>query len=295
MTRPASRVKHVDVPDRQGLRLDVRDTGPRDGEVVVLLHGFPQDSRCWDAVVPSLHQAGLRTLAPDQRGYSADASPTDVSAYRVEALAGDVLRLLDRAGTERAHVAGHDWGGVLAWHLAAHHADRVASLTVLSTPHPRAFAWSLLRSDQGLRSWYAAAVQVPVLPERILSATLAPALRLSGLPLQTADAYAGRLATASALQGPLNWYRAAARHSWRAAWTTIDSDIVTVPTTYVWGRRDPALGRAAAYRSKEYVHGEYRFVELDAGHWLPELEPAAVARELIRRVAGSVPQRQPGS
>ncbi|HYN65403.1 MAG TPA: alpha/beta hydrolase, partial [Ornithinibacter sp.] len=130
----------IDVVERDGLALDVRDEGPRRGEPVILLHGFPQDSRCWAEVTPTLHRAGLRTLAPDQRGYSPGASPQDVSAYRVSGLAADALAVMDAAGLSSAHVVGHDWGGAVAWYLGAHHADRVDSLTVISTPHPSAFA-----------------------------------------------------------------------------------------------------------------------------------------------------------
>ena len=272
--------------EREGMVLDVRDEGPRSGDVVVLLHGFPQDSRCWSEVVPALHGAGLRTLAPDQRGYSPAASPEDVSAYRVSTLAADVLAVLDAADVTTAHVVGHDWGGAVAWYLAAHHAERVDSLTVLSTPHPGALAHSMTRSLQPLRSWYTLAVQVPVLPELVLSRTLGPALRRSGLPPHLADRYARRFAEPSALRGPLAWYRAAGR---RPPWEVLDafgagSGEVAVPTTYVWGRHDPALGRAAAHATNTHVTGDYLFVELDAGHWLPELNADEVAAAVLDRV-----------
>ena len=103
---------------RDGLTFDVRDAGPRDGEPVVLLHGFPQDSAAWDRVAPALHQHGLRTLAPDQRGYSPMARPRGRAHYRLRETVGDVLALLDAAGLESAHVVGHDWGGIVAWGLA---------------------------------------------------------------------------------------------------------------------------------------------------------------------------------
>ena len=270
---------------RDDLVLDVRDEGPRAGEVAVLLHGFPQDSRCWSEVAPLLHEGGLRTLAPDQRGYSPGASPREVAAYRVETLAEDVLAVLDDAGVAGAHVVGHDWGGGVAWHLGAHHSDRVLSLTVLSTPHPRALARSMTRSLQPLRSWYTLAVQVPVVPEVVLSRTLGPALRLSGLPSEHAQEYAARLATASAMHGPLAWYRAAARRPpSELLGARAPEDVVDVPTTYVWGRRDPALGRAAAEATAEHVHADYVFLELDAGHWLPELHPREVAGPVLDRV-----------
>ena len=272
--------------EAEGVTLDVRDEGPRAGEAVVLLHGFPQDARCWDDVVPVLHRAGLRTLAPDQRGYSPGARPRDVSAYRVGTLAADVLAVLDAAGVPAAHVVGHDWGGAVAWYLGSRHADRVRSLTVLSTPHPAALARSMTRSLQPLRSWYTLAVQLPVLPELVLARALGPALRLSGLPAGIAAEYAQRFGSAEALHGPLAWYRAAGRRlPWEPGWPGSGAlGDVTVPTTYVWGQHDPALGRAAAEDTAHHVSGTYLFVELDAGHWLPELLPAEVAGAIAHRV-----------
>jgi pimeloyl-ACP methyl ester carboxylesterase len=267
---------------RAGVRLTGSDSGPGPGEAVVLLHGFPQDSSCWDHVVPRLRDAGLRTLAVDQRGYGGSDRPEGTSPYRVEELAADALCVLEAAGLERAHVVGHDWGGAVAWHLAAHHPDRVASLTVLSTPHPAAYAWSLLHSRQPLLSWYTAAFQVPLVPELVLAGALEPVLRAGGLPAPAARRYAARLRRPSDLGPPLAWYRAAAR---RMPWEGLAvTPPVSVPTTYVWGRRDPALGRAAAERTRAHVQGPYRFVELDEGHWLPERRPGEVADQVVERV-----------
>jgi pimeloyl-ACP methyl ester carboxylesterase len=268
-----------------GLVLRVRDEGPRSGEAVLLLHGFPQDGGCWDDVVPALHRAGLRTLAPDQRGYSPGARPDDVRDYRPERLTGDALAVLDACGVERAHGVGHDWGGALAWRLGAHHPARVMSLTVLSTPHPAALARSMGTSLQALRSWYTLAVQVPVVPEVVLSRTLGPALRASGLAPGPSARYAARLSGPGDLRGPLAWYRAAAR---RPPWQLLgaltgDPGVVHVPTTYVWGRHDLALGGAAARHTREYVLGEYLFTELDAGHWLPEMHPTDVVDAVLDR------------
>ncbi|WP_237770222.1 alpha/beta fold hydrolase [Ornithinimicrobium sp. CNJ-824] len=274
----------MDTFTRDGLTFEVLDAGPGDGETVVLLHGFPQDATAWDRVTPLLHAAGLRTLAPSQRGYSAGARPRRVTAYRIPELVADVVALLDAAGVERAHVVGHDWGGAVAWALAAVHPDRVASLVVLSTPHPSALAWAFRHADQGRRSWYMLAFQLPVLPERGLARMLrSGGLRRTGLPDQDARRYAARLGRARALRGPLNWYRAALRPA-RDGRGGLRVGPVAVPTTYVWGSRDPFLGRAAAERTARHVRGDYRFVEVDAGHWLPERQPDAVVREVLARV-----------
>ena len=273
--------------EHDGLVLRLRDEGPRTGDVVVLLHGFPQDSGCWDEVVPALHRAGLRTLAPDQRGYSPGARPSAASAYRVETLAEDVLAILDAAHVERAHIVGHDWGGGVAWQLGAAHPERVASLTVLSTPHPRALVRSMVGSLQPLRSWYMLLIQVPALPEALLSRTLARTLRLSGLADEPARRYASRLSTPADLHGPLSWYRAIVRAPWELRDGVGIPGTVTVPTTYAWGAHDPALGRAAAEATGNHVSGPYLFIELDAGHWLPEMHPDEVAEAVLDRVGHS--------
>ena len=270
---------------RGGVRLQARDSGPAHAEAVVLLHGFPQDSTCWDAVLPFLQNAGLRPITVDQRGYGGSGSPPGIAPYQIEELAADALAVVAAAGTARFHLVGHDWGGAVAWHLAAHHPDRVSTVTVLSTPHPAAYAWSLTHSLQPLLSWYTAAFQVPLLPEVVLAPALEPMLRATGLPAKAAHRYATRLARPSDLGPPLAWYRAAGR---RMPWSGLGSTPpVHVPTTYVWGRRDPALGRAAAERTRHHVRGPYRFVAVDEGHWLPELCPAVVAEAVIDRVTST--------
>lgn len=274
------------VVERDGTALPVREGGPSDGEPVLLLHGFPQDSRCWSGVEPTLHGAGLRTLAPDQRGYAPGGGPGPVSAYRMDELAADALAVLDDADLGSAHVVGHDWGGGLAWYLGATHPARVRSLTVLSTPHPTALARSMVGSLQPLRSVYMLWLQVPLVPEIVLSRTLAATLRASGLPEDIAAEYASRFDTPQALRGPLAWYRAAARHPPMRALR--GSDVIGIDTTYLWGRHDPALGRAAADATARHVSGaEYRFVELDTGHWLPELRADEVAAAVVDRVTRS--------
>lgn len=267
----------------EGMTFDVTDSGPARGEVAVLLHGFPQDRHCWRAVGERLNAAGLRTLAPDQRGYSQGARPAAVDDYAMNHLVGDVVAMLDAAGVERAHVVGHDWGGGVAWALAGRHPDRVASLTVLSTPHPAALGAAMIRG-QVLRSWYIGAFQLPAVPETLLAARVRTVLANSGLSPGEADRYGRRFADADSLRGPINWYRAAARSRGRGS----GSRVVTVPTTYVWGENDPYLGRTAAHKTSEFVGEDYRFVQVPAGHWLPERQPRLVADEVLARVRGGV-------
>ena len=285
---------------RDGLTFDVTDAGPPDGPVVVLLHGWPQDRSAWEAVTPRLTAAGLRVLAPDQRGYSPGARPGDRSAYRMSELVADVLALVDAGGAPTVHLVGHDWGGAVAWAFAERHPDRLDGLTVVSTPHPAAMAWAVRHGDQALRSWYMLAFQLPVLPELVLRLGLPTVLRGSGLPAEQAERYAARFREPGAAGGGLAWYRALRPglprpHLPHRPGATAPADEVaeaasspvTVPTTYLWGGHDPALGRAAAERTARWVAADYRFVELDAGHWLPESHPHAVAAAVLDRVGGA--------
>jgi pimeloyl-ACP methyl ester carboxylesterase len=262
-----------------GMVFDVRDAGPVDGAPVLLLHGFPQDSSAFDRLAPALHSAGLRTVAPDQRGYCPSARPRGRRAYRLRAAVDDVLALLHDAGLSGAHVVGHDWGGAVAWALGAWHPDRVRTLTVLSTPHPAAMTRSLVRSDQVLRSYYMGLFQLPVLPERVLLANRGAALRRAllrgGLPGDAAARYVARMLEPGALTAALNWYRALPLPARRPVGK------VRVPTLHVWSTGDAFLGRAATEATAAHVDAPYRLEVLeDVPHWIPELAADRVA-ELI--------------
>jgi pimeloyl-ACP methyl ester carboxylesterase len=267
----------IDTLAHAGLRFDVTDSGPVDGTPVVLLHGFPTDRTSWDRLAPLLHAAGLRTFAPDQRGYSAGARPAGTAPYRLEHLVADVVALIDATGREKVHVVGHDWGGAIAWLTAGNHPDRVASVTALSTPHPGALSRALRTPDQLRRSWYMAAFQVPFLPECSVAFGFRSLLGGSGLPEDDVERYAAHLARPEVIRGPITWYRAARSSHVRA-------HRVAVPATLAWGSRDFALGRYAAELTAEHVTGPYEFVELEAGHWLPETRAPECADAILRRV-----------
>ncbi|MDH4158691.1 MAG: alpha/beta fold hydrolase [Actinomycetota bacterium] len=267
---------------RDGLVFEVADAGPIDGPVVVLLHGFPQDATCWDRMAPHLHHEGYRTLAPDQRGYSPGARPSGAGSYRARELVDDVLTMMDAAGVERAHVVAHDWGAVVAWALAADQPDRVITLTSLSVPHPAAFKGAAWRG-QALRSWYMGLFQIRGAAERVFRPG-SPLWRqfMKGLPLEAAEHYAQRMSESGALTGALSWYRALPLDLRQAS---VRVGRIAVPTLYVWGARDPALGRTAAETTHRFVAGDYRFEALPtAGHWLPEAHADEVMPLLLEHL-----------
>jgi pimeloyl-ACP methyl ester carboxylesterase len=265
----------------RGSVFDIRLEGPDGGPAVLLLHGFPENSAMWDGVVPALHAAGLRTVAPDQRGYSPGARPAEVSGYAMSHVVADTLGLLDALDLDSVHVLGHDWGAVVGWHLAGRHPARIRTLTAVSIPHPAAHA-EATRTDpeQQERSGYIAVFRRPD-AEELLLADDALRLRrmLHPLPPATVAAFVDPLREPGALTGALNWYRAMSR-------ADLDGlGPVTVPATYLWGTDDLAVSRAAAEACAAQVTADYRFVELPGvGHWVPELEPAVVAREALTRV-----------
>ena len=122
------------------LSFHARADGPEDGPLVLLMHGFPQTAHTWRAQLPVLAAAGYRAVAPNQRGYSSGARPEGIEHYKTGTLVADIFAMADALGHQRFHLVGHDWGGALSWIAAGRHPERLKSLTVLSRPHPDAFA-----------------------------------------------------------------------------------------------------------------------------------------------------------
>lgn len=270
--------------ERDGLTFDVTDEGPIAGDPVVLLHGFPERATCWRRVAPLLHERGLRTLAPDQRGYSPGARPRRRRDHRISELVGDVAALIERVGRP-AHVVGHDWGAVVGWSLAQERPELVRTLTALSVPHPAAYLRAVVTSRQARTSWYVLAFSLPRLPERVLARPGGRAeawFRGGGAGDEDVERFRSEIVEYGALPGALGWYRAlpfAARGRWRRR--------VPVPTTMVWSDGDMFVARAGVEATARYVAAPYELVVVEgASHWLPTEQPAAVAEAALRRITG---------
>ncbi|MCU1602072.1 MAG: alpha/beta hydrolase fold protein [Frankiales bacterium] len=266
--------------ERDGLVFDVTDTGPADGEVVVLLHGFPQRATSWSGVTDRLVEQGYRCLAPDQRGYSPGARPGARSAYRLSELVADARALIDAAGAEKVHLVGHDWGAAVAWSFAEAHPERLASLTAFSVPHPGAFRQAMLTSRQVLASSYMYFFQLPFLPERVLEKRLEKELVDAGQQPEAAARDAAAMKQPGALRGGLAWYRAIVVTDPRAA-----AGKVGVPTLFVWSDGDTAVLRPAAERCGDWVTGAFRFEVLEGvSHWIPDVVPDLAAALVLEQV-----------
>lgn len=260
---------------------DVLDRGPADGSAVVLLHGFPERASHWDGVSSVLHAHGLRTLAPDQRGYSPRARPRGRHAYRMSCLVADIVALVERYGAP-VHLVGHDWGAAVAWATAAARPDLLRSLTTVSVPHPAAFARSLLTSDQALRSWYVLALQPPGVAEllaRTMPGALYGLLRATGLTSREVTRFKQEIIDYGALPGALGWYRALPFSTGSAPGP------VRVPTTHVWSDRDVALACRGAELTADHVQAPYELRVLrGVSHWVPTHAPEALADAILDRV-----------
>ena len=264
------------------LTFDVRTAGPADGEVVFLLHGFPQTSWEWRHQLRALGDAGFRAVAPDQRGYSPGARPARVEDYALPLLIGDVIGLADAIGAERFHVVGHDWGAVVAWGVAIAARDRVITANPVSVPHPDAFARVLSDPDScqvAASSYFDVFVQ-PDSEDAFLANDHA-LLRgiFAGIDPEAIDEYIRVLGSKSALGAALNWYRAniGDRNLQGAA-----VGPVQVPTMFTWSDGDTALCIDGAVLTEEYVEGPYRFEVLEGvSHWIPDLAPEAMAALLV--------------
>jgi pimeloyl-ACP methyl ester carboxylesterase len=266
------------IPVGDGLVLDALEDGPADGDVVLLLHGFPQTSWSWREVWPPLVEAGFRVVAPDQRGYSPDARPVGVEHYRMASLVADALAVLDAVGADRAHVVGHDWGAAVAWHLAGRHQQRVRTLTAVSVPHPLAFVEALRSDDdQRRRSRYMKHWQDPRAEEQLLGDGLE---RVFGdVPGVDMSRHVEHMRQPGALTGALSWYRAQSLDDLEGLGP------ISMPTLHVWSDQDVALGRFGAEATAAHVEGPYRFEVLEGvSHWIPEQAPEALSRLLLEHL-----------
>jgi pimeloyl-ACP methyl ester carboxylesterase len=268
-----------------GFRFEGLAAGPDDGELVLFLHGFPQFADAWSPILVAMASWGYHAVAVDQRGYSPGARPSAVEDYTVDKLSSDALAFADSFGAQRFHLVGHDWGGAVAWVTAAHAPERLTTLTVLSTPHSDALL-SALQSDpeQQKRSAYFQLFRaLDHAAEKALLADNAKLLRgayMGKVPVAEVDANVRRFEEDGTLTAALNWYRA----------MSFGSPVgpVRVPTLYVWGDQDQALGETAALNTAQYCTGPYRFERLNGkSHWLMEECPETIVR-LLRGQIGSL-------
>ena len=276
-----------------GVELHAVAAGPPDGPLVLLLHGFPEFWYGWRRQIGPLAAAGLRVVAPDQRGYNLFGKPEGVAAYDIAALADAARAVADALGRARFAVVGHDWGAVLAWHLAGRNPERVERAAVLNGPHPATWRdFARAHPSQLLRSWYAAFFQAPLLPEWALGAadfaamrsSLARTARPGAFSEEDLRRYRDAWARPGALTAMINWYRALARRA-----GSLQQRRIPVPLRVVWGDRDPFLDRGLVEAGLALCDRGEAFHLPDATHWVQHEEPERVNRLLAEFLTAATP------
>jgi len=283
--------------DADGVRLHTVTAGPEDGPLVLLLHGFPEFWYAWRHQLPDLAAAGYRVVAPDLRGYNCSEKPSGVDSYHLDELIGDVAALVAAFDRERAHVVGHDWGGLIAWQAAIDRPDVVDRLAVLNAPHPSAYERALRTSPtQALRSWYVAVVQLPLVPEAAMRARdfalLERLLRTGPVrPDAFTDTdvarYKRALGRPGTLTAVLNYYRSIARRNARLTLTRggVGDLPVDAPTLLVWGERDDALSVSLTEGLDRWV-SDCRVERLPGvSHWVQADAPERVTHLLLSHLS----------
>ena len=260
--------------DVNGIRIHTTMTGQ--GPSVLLLHGFPDTHIVWRKQIPALAAAGFRVLAPDLRGYGRSDAPGGVLDYTLDKLRGDVLGLLDALHIDKVFLAGHDWGGVIGWQIAALAPERVHRYVAMSTGHPYALAHAGIL--QHLRLTYMLGFMVPGLAEHTLRAADWFLMRQFTDEPGQADHWKRDLSPPGRLTAALNYYRANV-----SLVLPRGRPHVKVPVMGLWSDRDPALGEKQMRDSAHYVDGEFRFEHIrGADHWLQLTAADEVNRRLIQ-------------
>jgi pimeloyl-ACP methyl ester carboxylesterase len=275
-----------------GLRFRAMVDGPADGDLFILLHGFPEGAESWTKQVDALAKAGHLAVAPDLRGYGLSDAPEGVENYAIDRLVADVAAIVKTFGRSQAHVAGHDWGALVAWFFAGRHPEMTKTLTALSVGHPAALAEaSRVDGEQREKSRYVALFLQEGKAEHVLAdddnrrlrAMFALGPNPDAVPRGIVDHFARSLSRPGRLTSALNYYRANLGAG-GGAWAALTQELkITSPTTLLWGEQDPALGRRAVEDTADHVEGPYELVVLDrAGHWLQFERPDEVSRALTR-------------
>ncbi len=278
-----------------GIRLHVVQSGPVDGPLVILLHGFPEFWYGWSKQIPALAAAGYRVWAPDQRGYNLSDKPKGIDAYTLDRLAADILGLIDASGRDKVFLIGHDWGAAVTWWTALKYPERLTKIAVLNVPHPVVMNRILRASFAQLRkSWYIFFFQIPWLPETLVRIndwragvqTLKASGRADTFSEADFDRYREAWAQPGAYTAMLNWYRALVQ---RRPNVRLSSVRITVPTLLIWGVQDVALSREMAQPSIDLCDdGRLVFIE-EATHWVQHDEPAQVNQLLLEFLATKAP------
>lgn len=276
--------------EANGLRFEVAEAGTTDGDNLALcLHGFPELNFSWRHQMPVLAELGYRVWAPNQRGYGKTSRPAGVEAYAIPNLVADAAALVDASGAKSVTLIGHDWGAAVAWFFAIQQARPLERLVIMNVPHPACFARELRTWKQLKKSWYMFFFQVPRLPEAVLTANDAHAVRQafvgsaidkSRFPPADLDIYARAAREPGAMTAMLNWYRAARAKG--VAGGPSGYRTIETPTLMVWGEQDVAIDIATLDGTDRYVRDLTIERLPNVSHWVQQEAPERV-NDILRQ------------
>jgi pimeloyl-ACP methyl ester carboxylesterase len=259
------------------------------GELVVLLHGFPEFWYSWRYQIPFLARH-FQVVVPDLRGYNDSDKP--LTGYDLDTLTQDVLGLIHNLGFSKAHVVGHGWGGMIGWNLAQRFPEVLHSLSLLSAPNPAALAQTLLSNVERLRQhWHFLAFQVPGLPEWLLQQNLArflqewfpqQAVRKAAFSSETLRIYQAALSKTGSLSAALQYYRQwLSPQTW---WARMTQPLlpIQIPTLVLWGQEDAILSPTFTEGLERWIAIPFRLKLIpECGHWVQQEVPQLVNLELL--------------
>lgn len=275
MANPIDEGRHIQV---NGVTLHVVDQG--NGPVVLLIHGWPDSSYVWRHQIPALVNAGYRVIAPDLRGFGQSDRPTEVDAYKVATLLGDLKGVLATLGIERVNVVGHDWGAAISWQFATYFSPMVERLAVLSVGHPGATQYDGLK--QWEKHWYFLWFLFPGVAETVFPRNNWAVFREFSQGQGDIEHYIEDLSRPGALAATLNLYRANMSPAAVGASGTPNMPPIQCPTMGIWGSNDFAMSESQMQRSGEFVKGTWRYERLEGvGHWLSTEAPERVNTLLL--------------
>jgi pimeloyl-ACP methyl ester carboxylesterase len=259
------------------------------GELVILLHGFPEFWYSWRYQIPVLAQ-NFKVVVPDLRGYNDSDKPQ--TGYDLETLTQDVVGLIQRLGYTKAHIVGHDCGGTIAWNLAQRFPSYLSSLSILNAPHPTQLIRELTRNgDQLLRSWYWFALQLPGfsdlwirnnLPEFVRNWFQHQAIRKAAFSREVLAMYAAALAKTGAIAAATQYYRQFLNPTHWLGQVNWNDLPVQIPTLVLWGEDDAILSPALMQGMESFIQAPFRLKSIpDCGHWIQQEVPRLVNSELL--------------
>jgi epoxide hydrolase 4 len=260
-----------------------------EGDLVILLHGFPEFWYSWRFQIPALAQH-FKVVVPDLRGYNDSDKPA--SGYDLDTLAADIWGLIEALGYRRAHVIGHDWGGAIAWHLAQQFPQYLDRLAILNAPPVQRWTQELVSNvDQVRRSWYIFAFQIPGIPEWLIQQNLAEfvktvlrgqAVRKGAFSKEDAQIYQDALAKTGVVSSALKYYRQMLMPwNWIADRMSTPNP-VTAPTLVLWSEEDPLLSTELTKGLGDLIAAPFQLKLIPhCGHWIQQEAPQTVNRELL--------------